>query len=57
MYLNKSEKHWIEIIIKERLCKMNSNINKIENEEEKKDSFKRSLFEKENLLNVLYKLN
>lgn len=56
MYLTKIEKEWIELIIQERLCRMDKNIHDIEDIEDKVSAIKRTNLERETLSSIVDKL-
>ena len=55
MYLNKKEVDWIQLLVKERLNRIDHNIFECENTEDKIYIIKRTSDEREALNSVLYK--
>jgi hypothetical protein len=56
MYLSTIQKEWLELIINERLSRMDKNIHSIEDTEDKVSAIQRTNSEREALTDILYKL-
>ena len=56
MYLTKTEKNWLDIIIQERLNRMDKNISEIEDKEDKVSVLRSLQHERDTLTDILYKL-